>query len=170
MGTFLERKCKSEVPTLNRASKAAVIVVAIIIPIYIAFTLMISSQSYLSVSEVRSGRYEGREVSVIGCVVNGTINIVGSEFAFNLTDGSEDLRVHYRGSMSLSDQDEVVVEGIYAEDTGIDAQQILTGCASTYIGPQASIFQDPVTLGGSIVIIVVFTALFLLELIRKKHV
>lgn len=145
-------------------------VVAIMVPIYLAFTLMISSQSYLTVSEVSAGGYEGRYVSVLGRVVNGSISIVGSQLVFNLTDGSKDLVVHFRGSMSLSDQDEVVVKGIYAEDTGIEAQQILTGCASTYVGPQSSIFQDPVILGGSILIIVIFTALFLLELIRKKRV
>lgn len=154
---------------MNKLAKAGIIVIAIMIPVYLAFTLMISSQSYLTISEVISGGYEGKNVSVLGTVVNGSMTFMGNQLIFNITDRSKLLVVHYKGSMNLSDQDEVVVKGTYTEGVGIEAQQILTGCASAYGGPQSSIFQDPIILCGSIIIIAIFTALFLLELIRKKH-
>ena len=155
---------------MNRLAKAGIMVIAIMIPIYLAFTLMISSQSYLTVSEVSSGGYEEKNVAVLGRVVNGSITAVGNQLVFNITDGLKVLAVYYKGSANLSDMDEVVVKGIYSKKIGVEAQQILTGCASTYVGPQSSIFQDPVILFGLVIIVVIFTALFLLELIRKKRV
>ena len=153
---------------MDRLAKVGIVIIATMIAVYLAITLIMSTQRYLTVSDITSGEYRGKKVSVLGRVVNGSITVAGSQFAFNLTDGLKDLEVRYVGSANLSGGDEVVVEGTYTEEGWIEAQQILTGCASKYVGPQSSIFQDPVILGGSIVIPVLFTALLLIEYIRRR--
>src|SRR5512136_1149232 len=99
---------------VNRLAKVAIMVIAITVPIYLAFTLMVSSQSYLTVSEVTSGGYEEKDVAVLGRVVNGSITIASNQIVFNITDGMKDSAVYYKGSVNLSDMNEVVVKGVYS--------------------------------------------------------
>ena len=153
---------------MEKIAKVGLIAITIFVAIYLATTLIMSTQRYLTVSEVTSRNYSWKKLAVLGHVANGSIMVGAGQFTFNLTDGLEILEVRYSGSMSISDWDEVVVEGTYFEEGWIEAQQILKGCTSEYVSPQSSIFQDPIILGSSIVVPAVFTTILLFELAKRR--
>lgn len=146
-----------------RLAKVGVMAFAVLIMVYLIVTMMMSTQPYLTVSEVISGEYVGKRVLVLGRIVNGSIATVGDQLVFEMTDGGEVLEVRHQGPVNLSDGTEVVVEGTYMEKGYLKAQQILTRCPSKYESVQSSIFQDPVILYGSAAVVGLFTVLLAIE-------
>lgn len=98
---------------------------------------ILGSTQYLSVSDLYEKNLVGREVVVMGKVVNGTIAYRGSHIEFVIFDenstGREAVRVVYVGTSNINVYDGaiVVAKGSF-NGTAIIAREVLTKCPSAY--------------------------------------
>ena len=98
---------------------------------------ILGSTQYLSVSDLYKRNLVGREVVVMGKVVNGTIAYRGGYVEFVIFDenstGRESVRIVYVGASNINVYDGaiVVAKGSF-NGTAIIATEVLTKCPSAY--------------------------------------
>lgn len=103
---------------------------------FVAISLL-SSQQYMSVSDVKKMGAQTREVVVMGKIVNGSITFKEDEISFIIYDkespNKERVQVIYIGSENIQIHDGVVVvvKGVF-DGKVIWAKEVLTKCPSTY--------------------------------------
>ena len=134
-GTLSQRNAKF---ALTVAITAAIILLVILLP------SSGSAAHYTDVREITASpaAYNGQTVAVVGGVKPGSVSIGGAQFAFDLTDYSEEstsVRVVYAGGMdaNFGDGKKVLVEGRVVVEEGVAkllATKISIGCPTDYRG------------------------------------
>jgi cytochrome c-type biogenesis protein CcmE len=112
-----------------------------ILVIAASVTLILLSASefinpYRTITEVTSNTngFMGQSIQLIGTIVNGSVQLVGGELVFTITDGGSALNVVHAGSMPQNFKEgiDVVVKGNLVSDSTFHSNQILTKCPSKY--------------------------------------
>lgn len=122
-----------------------VIVVAFVIGV--VFLVQKQGAYYRQVSDLVTGKYDGKNVKVGGMVLDGTIDRDASGVHFtmqDLTGKTDTVKVTYSGQMpnTFASGVDVVVVGKYAADGILTADQLQTKCPSKYKA-QASVAPTP---------------------------
>lgn len=126
----------------------ATAVIVVVFVIGVVFLVQKQGAYYRQVSDLVTGKYDGKSVKVGGRVLNGTINRDASGVHFTIEDltGKPDtVKVSYAGQMpsTFGGGVDVVVVGKYASAGElITADQLQTKCPSKYQG-QASVAPTP---------------------------
>lgn len=119
------------------------IVIGVVVIVAALLYLMISgfqesSVYYMTVSEVAGKRdqVKGEGLRVSGYVIPESIdwNAEKIEVHFTLIEGTDSLRVHYKGVKpdQLADAQQVLAEGKMADDGSLNATKLLLKCPSKY--------------------------------------
>ena len=92
-----------------------------------------SINPYLSISQVNSGGYAGREVQVLAILDDWSVDDDGG-LVLNLSDGNATLNVIYRGlpPQGLTKGQKIVAIGVLHPPDGLDAKRLLVKCPSKY--------------------------------------
>lgn len=114
-------------------------VIALAFIYFIMSSFMGSFRYAISPGDFRADEagYAGKIVKLSGVVKDNSISFDKSDYIFEITDGEQSIRVHYRGIVpnTFRDGAEVMVTGIYNPESGIfEAQEVITKCASKYVG------------------------------------
>jgi cytochrome c-type biogenesis protein CcmE len=123
-------------------------VIVVVFVIGVVFLVQQQGAYYRQVSDLTTGKYDGKNIKVGGRVLNGTINrdTGGVHFTIeDLTGKPDTVKVTYAGQMpnTFAAGVDVVVVGKYASTGGvITADQLQTKCPSKYKG-QASPSAQP---------------------------
>jgi cytochrome c-type biogenesis protein CcmE len=123
-------------------------VIVVVFVIGVVFLVQRQGAYYSQVSDLSTGKYDGKNVKVGGRVLDGTIarDASGVHFTIeDLTGKSDTVKVTYAGQMpnTFDPGVDVVVVGKYASTDGlITADQLQTKCPSKYKG-QASPSAQP---------------------------
>lgn len=118
--------------------KRVIITTAVILILlgYLVYSTVGSSFLYYrTVSEVKTDKsLYGERVRVAGKVVEDSFEEAGDRYEFNITDGKEEIKVVYAGVLpsSFKEDAEVIAEGVYRPETGIEAKNLLARCPSKY--------------------------------------
>jgi len=118
-------------------------VIVVVFVIGVVFLVQRQGAYYRQVSDLTTGKYDGKNVKVGGRVLGGSIDRDASGVHFtieDLTGKSDTVKVTYAGQMpnTFDAGVDVVVVGKYASTDGvITADQLQTKCPSKYKG-QAS--------------------------------
>lgn len=83
----------------------------------------------------KEAEYVGKSVKISGTVEAGSIVFSGSDYKFNITDGTKSLPVHYYKISvpnTFREGADVVVSGQF-KDGIFEAKDLLTKCASKYV-------------------------------------
>jgi len=132
---------------LNKKSRTRLLVatgvIVVVFVIGVVFLVQKQGAYYRQVSDLTTGKYDGKNVKVGGKVLDGTIKRDSSGVHFtieDLTGKTATVGVTYSGQMpnTFDSGVDVVVIGKYASTDGIiTADQLQTKCPSKYKG-QAS--------------------------------
>jgi len=132
---------------LNKKSRTRLLVatgvIVVVFVVGVVFLVQRQGAYYRQVSELTTGKYDGKNVKVGGRVLKGTIarDTSGVHFTIeDLTGKPSTVKVTYAGQMpnTFASGVDVVVVGKYASTDGvITADQLQTKCPSKYKG-QAS--------------------------------
>lgn len=91
---------------------------------------------YFTVSELREKKIYNQGVRVGGKVAPGTVvwDMPNMKLNFELYDGGEKIKVFYQGIVpdAFKEDNEVLVEGKYSEDSLFIATSLLAKCPSKY--------------------------------------
>jgi cytochrome c-type biogenesis protein CcmE len=123
-------------------------VIVVVFVMGVVFLVQRQGAYYRQVSDLTTGKYDGKNIKVGGRVLNGTIDRDTSGIHFtieDLTGKSDTVKVTYAGQMpnTFAAGVDVVVVGKYASTDGvITADQLQTKCPSKYKG-QASPSAQP---------------------------
>jgi cytochrome c-type biogenesis protein CcmE len=123
-------------------------VIVVVFVIGVVFLVQRQGAYYRQVSDLTTGKYDGKNIKVGGRVLKGTIarDAAGVHFTIeDLTGKSDTVKVTYSGQMpnTFDAGVDVVVVGKYASAGGvITADQLQTKCPSKYKG-QASPSAQP---------------------------
>jgi len=118
-------------------------VIVVVFVIGVVFLVQRQGAYYRQVSDLTTGKYDGKNVKVGGRVLDGSIDRDASGVHFtieDLTGKADTVKVTYAGQMpnTFDAGVDVVVVGKYASTDGvITADQLQTKCPSKYKG-QAS--------------------------------
>ncbi len=118
--------------------KRVIITTAIILILlgYLVYSTVGSSFLYYrTVSEVKADEsLHGERVRVAGKVVEGSFEEMADRYEFKITDGKEEIKVIYAGILpsSFREDAEVIAEGVYRPEMGIEAKNLLARCPSKY--------------------------------------
>ena len=137
---------------MNKKSRTRLLiatgVIVVVFVIGVVFLVQRQGAYYSQVSDLATGKYDGKNVKVGGRVPGGTIarDAGGVHFTIeDLTGKSATVKVTYAGQMpnTFDAGVDVVVVGKYATSDGvINADQLQTKCPSKYKG-QASPSAQP---------------------------
>ncbi|HEY5386321.1 MAG TPA: cytochrome c maturation protein CcmE [Thermoleophilia bacterium] len=137
---------------MNKKSRTRLLiatgVIVVVFVIGVVFLVQRQGAYYSQVSDLSTGKYDGKNVKVGGRVLDGTIarDASGVHFTIeDLTGKSDTVKVTYAGQMpnTFDPGVDVVVVGKYASTDGlITADQLQTKCPSKYKG-QASPSAQP---------------------------
>jgi len=125
-------------------------VIVVVFVIGVVFLVQRQGAYYRQVSDLTTGKYDGKNVKVGGRVLGGSIDRDASGVHFtieDLTGKSDTVKVTYAGQMpnTFDAGVDVVVVGKYASTDGvITADQLQTKCPSKYKGqasPSAQLWQ-----------------------------
>ena len=132
---------------MNKKSRTRLLiatgVIVVVFVIGVVFLVQRQGAYYRQVSDLTTGKYDGKNVKVGGRVLDGSIDRDASGVHFtieDLTGKSDTVKVTYAGQMpnTFDAGVDVVVVGKYASTDGvITADQLQTKCPSKYKG-QAS--------------------------------
>ena len=132
---------------MNKKSRTRLLIatgfIVVVFIVGVVFLVQKQGAYYRQVSDLVTGKYDGKNVKVGGKVLNGTINRDSSGVHFtmqDLTGKDNTVKVTYSGQMpnTFNSGVDVVVVGKYASSDGtISADQLQTKCPSKYKG-QAS--------------------------------
>ena len=132
---------------MNKKSRTRLLiatgVIVVVFVIGVVFLVQRQGAYYRQVSDLTTGKYDGKNVKVGGRVLGGSIDRDASGVHFtieDLTGKSDTVKVTYAGQMpnTFDAGVDVVVVGKYASTDGvITADQLQTKCPSKYKG-QAS--------------------------------
>ncbi len=120
----------------NKKTKILVGVIVIVVVLMIGFWGMHSSTNYLSVSDIvdNEDKYLNEEIEVKGTVKKDSVDQDNRTFV--LTDGKNDIKINYTGSLPASFEEgkDVVVKGTLRryDVLVIDVEEIVVGCSSEY--------------------------------------
>jgi cytochrome c-type biogenesis protein CcmE len=122
-------------------SMRKVLTIGGIVAIVLCVALILFSASefvnpYRSVSEIsnNTANFVGQQIQMMGEVVNGSIQMIGENMTFEITDGESALNVVYSGATPQNFKegiDVVAIGSLISEDVFI-ANEILTKCPSKY--------------------------------------
>lgn len=118
--------------------KRVIITTAIILILlgYLVYSTVGSSFLYYrTVSEMKADEsLHGERVRVAGKVVEGSFEEMADRYEFKITDGKEEIKVIYAGILpsSFKEDAEVIAEGVYRPEMGIEAKNLLARCPSKY--------------------------------------
>ena len=132
---------------MNKKSRTRLLiatgVIVVVFVIGVVFLVQRQGAYYRQVSDLTTGKYDGKNVKVGGRVLGGSIDRDASGVHFtieDLTGKADTVKVTYAGQMpnTFDAGVDVVVVGKYASTDGvITADQLQTKCPSKYKG-QAS--------------------------------
>jgi len=122
---------------LKSKGKIILIILVVVIGTYLVYGQMASSISpYLSVSDVTRNpeKYKSEQLQIIGIIKDGSLQNLGTEIRFLLTDNTSSIQIFYSGSFpsGLQEGREVVVVGVLTTDHDVKADKILVKCPSRY--------------------------------------
>ena len=127
---------------MNKKSRTRLLiatgVIVVVFVIGVVFLVQRQGAYYSQVSDLSTGKYDGKNVKVGGRVLDGTIarDASGVHFTIeDLTGKSDTVKVTYAGQMpnTFDPGVDVVVVGKYASTDGlITADQLQTKCPSKY--------------------------------------
>jgi cytochrome c-type biogenesis protein CcmE len=113
--------------------------ISVVVVLYLTSLFLSTSwQYYLLVDECREqpGRFYGKRLRVSGKVAGRslTISVDRRKASFVLAGHNHQIRVNCSGPLpdNLSENIDVVVEGVLQEDGHLQGQRVITRCASKY--------------------------------------
>jgi len=119
---------------MNKFKLSILIIFPIVFIVLIAGVFSTNVSPYISVTELISGNVINRNVQVYGKAVIESISFDTSKsiLTFDITDGTNNVTVSYKGMVNnLENSTEVVAGGQY--DKGVfNAEKILVKCPSKY--------------------------------------
>lgn len=122
--------------TKRRILTISGVIVIILCVALILFNALGFVDRYRSVSEVAEDtiNFMNRHIQIIGNVTTGSIQILGQDISFQITDGTSVLDVTYSGAtpQNFVDSVEVVIAGSLISENNFKATEILTKCPSKY--------------------------------------
>jgi cytochrome c-type biogenesis protein CcmE len=130
------------VSALNKKARTRLLIATgVIVAVFVVVVVVLVQKQgayYRQVSQLTTGKYDGKHVQVGGKVLGGTINrdTQGNvHFTMqDLTGKTDTVKVVYKGEMpsTFASGVDVVVAGTMAADGIIDASQLQTKCPSKY--------------------------------------
>lgn len=128
---------------MEKHSKTRLIIVTVIILGLLAILLYSATRGqnslsyFKTVTELKNDTsLIGKSVRVGGEVVKGTIKKSGTSATFTITDKKNTITVKYVGNSALpatlSDDVQVIAEGVYAKEDLVEADSLVTKCPSKY--------------------------------------
>lgn len=137
-----EEEVKKDIPKgkkrrkMGKKSKIIIAVFIIIIILIIGLWGMHSDTSYPSVSDIVNNKEKhlDKHIEVKGTVGTDSLDLANK--TFNLTDGKNDLKINYNGSLpsNFEEGKDIVVKGTLhqRDELFLVAEEIEVGCASKY--------------------------------------